>query len=934
MPDWEAFVRRRASSGPPLSDDAIEELADHVEETYRAALAAGLTEGEALEAARAELDEESVRSSGESEPTPRIGAFLPRWNAARRQLQRVNNDLLSDSRYGIRVATRSPWMALAACLSVAIGIGGATAAFSLLDAAVLRQWPYPRADRLVVLSTNVSQYFSAPAFRRLADTDVGLDHLAAVEAHAFVIDLAGQAVLVHGQRISSPGLALLGLDGALRPRLGRPFLPSEFAPGTAPVLLISHRLWQRSFASSEDVIGRNLTVDGRSARIIGVLPPQFEFFPDGDILTPLSLTGPGTYDEFDRHLEVFGSVRPGVQSSEVVWWLTSLTRTFHPSQTPAVESVRERMFRSVVPTMRVLTLVSFVILAVCGLNFATLLTVRAAERRRELAIRIALGAHRARLVRQLMTEGMVLAILGGMVGAAVAQVGRGLVVGSATEGILSADAGLDWQAFTFAALLTVAAGALFSIVPARRAVAAVDLETEIKGSAAVEGLALARPRWFSSTWLASSIQLALTMALLIGAALLVKSLGRVEAFNPGYDSANAVTLRLDLPASTYPTDADVARFENDVRGQLAAVPGVDDIGSASSLPYTVGALQMRMLTFELPVQVSGSPEAMPFGWRVPPPPPPAPGMAGLPAIDFHPALSCEVGPFFFRAMRIPILSGREFTTFDTATSTPVVIINRKMAERYWPGVNPIGRRVRLGPLYPWKTIVGVVENVRRFARDDAVRSEYYEPFAQAGDERRVTEALGGLPASFAWRYATPSPLMFVVRTRLGPRAVSSAATRIVHEVDPALPIVEVSTLRDALNNAVAERRFLMAHVVAFAALALLLGLGGIYAVTAQAVGARTRELGIRAALGAKASQLVWVAIRDGLVVTSIGGSVGLLIAMVLAPQLGAFLYNVSPWDVHTYAVVTVVMIPVVISAAWVPARRAAHVDPLIALKSL
>jgi putative ABC transport system permease protein len=850
-----------------------------------------------------------------------------------RSARRLENDLVQDARYGVRLATRSRGMALAACLSIAVGIGGSTTAFSLLDATALKQWPYPHADRLVVVSTNVSQYFSAPAFRWLLETDVGLDHLTAAEAHGFVVDLAGQATLVNGHRVSPQALALFGLNGPLRPTPGRPFSESEFAPASEPVLLISHRLWQRSFASSETVIGRSLTVDGKSARIIGVLPREFGFFPNGDILAPLSFSGTSTYNEFDRTLEVFGSLRPGVQSSEVAWWLTSITRQLRPKQIALVESVRERLFRSLAPTIRVLTLVSLVILAVCGLNFATLLTVRFADRRQELAIRTALGADRWRVVRQLVTEALVLSIAGGLAGTLVAYVGRGVFIGTATTGVLNTASGLDWRAFTFAALLTIGIGLLFSVRPARRATATIELDLAVKGGVASDQATLSRPRWLTSNWLAGSIQLALTMVLLVGAGLLVKSLARIQAFNPGYDSANAVTIRFDLPPARYPTDTEVARFVRDMTDRLGTLAGIEAVGAASSLPYAAGALHMSTVTFEESVRVSGPPETMPLGWRVPPPPPPAPGMGQAPAIDFFLALSCEVGPSFFGAMRVPLLGGREFTSFDNADSAPVVIINRKMADRYWSGVNPIGRRMRRGPLYPWKTIVGVVDNIRRFARDDAVRSEYYEPFAQAGDQRRVASSLGGLPASFAWGDAAPSPVMLVVRSRLGARAISSDATRVVHEIDPALPIVHVSTLRDALDDAIAERRFLLTQVVGFAAIAMLLAIVGVYAVTSQVVRARARELGIRAALGGSASQLMWVAIRDALVLTAIGVSLGLMISALLTPQLGAFLYNVSPWDMRTYLTVTFILIPVVISAAYGPAQRAARIDPLIALKS-
>jgi putative ABC transport system permease protein len=443
-----------------------------------------------------------------------------------------------------------------------------------------------------------------------------------------------------------------------------------------------------------------------------------------------------------------------------------------------------------------------------------------------------------------------------------------------------------------------------------------------------------KPRWFAANWLPGSIQLALTMMLLVGAGLLVKSVARIQSFNPGYDAANAVSVRFDLPSVRYRTDADVAGFVASMTERIRAVPGVEAVGATSSLPYIAGALQMRTVIFDQPVRVSGPPEPMPLGWVRPPPPPPAPGQTNpIAAVEFHPTLSCEVDPGFFRAMRIPLLRGREFTAQDSATATPVVIINRSMAERYWSNIDPIGRRMRLGPLYPWKTVVGVVDNIRRFARDDAIRSEYYEPFAQAGDQRRLMEKLSG--QQLRWFQNTkPTPVMLVVRSPLDPRAISSVVTTVVREVDSSLPVVQVSTLRDALDNAVAERRFLLEHVVAFAGLALLLAAVGVYAVTSQVVKGRARELSIRAALGAGAGHLLWLAIRDGLVVAGIGGCFGILMSALFTSQLGAFLYHVSPWDFGTFFAVTLILIPVVVSAAYIPARRAAGADPLDALKTM
>jgi len=286
-------------------------------------------------------------------------------------------------------------------------------------------------------------------------------------------------------------------------------------------------------------------------------------------------------------------------------------------------------------------------------------------------------------------------------------------------------------------------------------------------------------------------------------------------------------------------------------------------------------------------------------------------------------------------MRIPLLNGRDFTPFDTAASPPVVIINQAMAARYWPDTDPVGRRMRLGPLFPWKTIVGVVGNVRRFSRDDEIRSEYYEPFAQAGDQRRLFASRGiDVATRGVFGQAPASPVMVVVRGRLTIRAAANTVAPLVRTIDPALPIAQVSSLREALDNAIADRRFVMSHVVGFAALALLLAAVGVYAVTSHVVRRRGRELSIRAALGARRAHLIWLPMRDGVVVAVVGVFFGGLLSIALTPQLRGFLYEVNPWDWSTLLLVAVLLVPSVICASYFPARRAARVDPLTALKSI
>ena len=397
----------------------------------------------------------------------------------------------------------------------------------------------PHADRLVVVRTDVSQYFSAPAFQRLLDRETGLDHVMAAEAHGFVMDMAGQAVLVNGHRVSQEALALLGLDGPLRPTLGRPFLESEFAKTSEPVLLISHRLWQAQFGSSD---GRRRPKRQRGWRFRAshrCPSSPVRFFSERRHPRAADFRRATAYDEFARTLEVFGSLKAGLQPAEAAWRLTSTTRRFRPTQIATVESVRERLFKGFGPTIRVLSLVSLVILAVCCVNFATLLTIRSADRRQELAVRTALGAGRERIVRQLVTEAMVLSIAGGGAGALIAHVGSTAFSAGASAGILNTASTPDWRVSVFAALLTIGTGLLFSIGPARRATATLDLDVALKDGIVAQETTV-KPRWFASNWLSGSIQLALTMMLLVGAGLLVKSLARIQSFDPGYDSANAV----------------------------------------------------------------------------------------------------------------------------------------------------------------------------------------------------------------------------------------------------------------------------------------------------------------------------------------------------------------------------------------------------------
>jgi putative ABC transport system permease protein len=850
------------------------------------------------------------------------------WDVLWLQRQRWEDDVVQDIRYAFRLFRRAPGLALAGILSVGLGIGATTSVFTLINAALLRPLPYPDVDRLVTVTTDQSRLFSVPGFLQVQAGNRSLDQLAAVETMKFVIG-GGHPVQVTGQLVTAEFLPLVGLDGPLRPSPGRPFTREEFGPAAPAVVLISHRLWQTRFGGAVDVVGTTIPLDATPTTIVGVLPERFDFFASSDLIAPLTTQSGRAHDPLYHSLEIVGRLKRSVPAADAARQITALLERETPPPTASIAFVRETLVQDFRRSILILWAMTGLVLLVGCLNFANLLAARTTARAHELAVRTGLGARRFRLVRQLVTEALVLAIAGGLVGLAAAYGGRGLLLAATTSHFLGAsDVPLDLRVVGFALSVSMAAGLVFGLTPAIKGLAADRLEPYLKRGAGSRGLSGSGAQGVSTTLAAA--QVAVTLVLLAGAGLLLKSFWKLASYEPGYDATHGVTLHFELPETSYPEDADVTRFIAAFTEAATSVPGIHAIGAASSLPLVESGFRFRAVAMEGgPTGPVGPPERLPLG-ILPPPPPPAPP-AGVtlpfPIYDFFMTFSGRTSPGFFSAMRIPLVQGRDFTAEDGPGTAPVAMVNQAFVDRYWRGVDPIGRRIRNNPVEPWITVVGVVGNIRRFSRDDDIRAEVYRPLSQQGDRRRGDRRPGQAAVG-----TYTSDVYFVVRTTAAPDEFARTARALLASIDPTLPIADVATLQGTLDAAIAPRRFLLRLFVVFAASALVLAAVGVYGVTTYVTRQRTREMAIRVALGAAPASIVRLVMRHGVRIAVVGVATGLALALSGSRYLRVYLYEVSPLDVWAHAAVATALASVVLIASYLPARRAARVDPVASLK--
>ncbi|MGH9840046.1 MAG: ABC transporter permease [Blastocatellia bacterium] len=836
--------------------------------------------------------------------------------------------LWMDLRFGLRMLLKHPGFTLATLISLAIGIGANTALFSLVNAVLWHPLPYPHAERLVTVGDGGGH--SAPEFIEFGQQSQTLEHLAAFETRDYAFTGNRAALDLRGQRISAELLPLLGVT----PQLGRAFAAAEFQPGRAQVVLISHSLWQKRFAADPQIIGQAVTLDERRYTVIGVLPPAFAFFPASDLLTPLTFNAEELSNDSYFPYNLVARLKPGVTLEQAQ---LGIRRSTNPTAKVRLVPLRERLVKDFRPTLFILWCVVALVLLIACTNFANLLLARAANRQKELAIRAALGAGRGRIVRQLLTESVLLSLLGGALGLLCAYWALHALVAANPAAVIGLDVstrpgtiprlgevGIHWWAIGFTFGLSLLTGVLFGLAPALQ-FSKPDLNHSLKEGAAVTNAGFRLWRHQRTRSLLAISEIALALVLLIGAGLLIRSYWRLQQVKPWFQTQNLLTLQLEFPCYRYRTGAMVNSFVTLLSENLATLPGVESVGATANLPLSKAG-NFKFFSIEGRPDIDQKlEEDLPFGWS---PPLPPPFSLGTQRIHLLMSFHSEISPSYFQTMGILLQRGRVFDQHDDMYAQRVAIINEAMARRYWPNEDPLGKRIKLGSLLtsdPWLTIVGVVGNVRHYALEDKPRPEFYRPFMQS-TERKASDT----QARAAFRGTDTVSL--VVRTSGQPAALAEAVQKLVWSFDQDQPIQRLATMEELLAEATAPRRFKLLLFGMAAVVALLLAGVGVYGVMAYLVAQRTHELGIRLALGAQRSDILRLVLGQGMQLALAGLALGLVAALALTRWLKNLLFGISATDPLTFVMIALLLAGITLLACYLPARRATRVDPLVALR--
>jgi putative ABC transport system permease protein len=802
------------------------------------------------------------------------------------------NTLLQDLRYGLRVLAKSPAFTAVAVLVTALGIGANTAIFSVVNAVLLRPLPYTHPEQLVrVLTLDKKRGGTDPdqSYLNFADLRAHnnvFESLAAYSDAGATLTGAGAPERVFGMDASADLFRVLGVSA----QLGRTFAPEDERPGSA-VVVISDGAWRRRFGSDPQAVGRQITLGGKPKTIIGVLPADFQFpFSDQqpEYFGPYNPEGGMEKQRGAYYLRVIGRLKDGVSvrqaEEEMRADFAALEQQYpdaNDGQGVSLVSAHEDLVGNMRPTLLILLgAVGFVLLVACA-NVANLQLARASGRGREMAIRMALGAGRRRVVRQLLTESVLLSALGGAAGLVLAAWGVSLITGFVPSDIPRVrEAGLDPLVLSFTLAASVVTGVVFGLAPALQS-SKVDLNESLKegGRGTTDGRARSRVR---SLLIVSEV--ALSLVLLVGAGLLIKSFVKLRNTSPGFDPRGVLTADVSLPSVRYPKYEEQARFFQQAVEGASHLPGVESVGAIFPLPYSENGINT---TFT----IEGRPE-------------PSPGDQPL-------AGGRIITPDYIRAMGIPLVKGRTFTEGDTDKAPKVILINETLARKYFPGEDPIGKRLHLGLSSINGEIVGVVGDVRDRHLDKEASPEYYVPYQQV----------------------TIGDMSFVVRAKSGdPSALAQPLRSVVQGLDKDLPLYQVRTMESRVAESVARQRFSMTLLVAFAGLTLALAAVGIFSVMSFLVAQRTHEIGVRVALGARERDIVGMVVRYGMTLALVGIAAGVVGAFALTRLMSGLLYGVSPTDPVTFAAIALLLALVALAACLVPARRATKVDPMVALR--
>jgi predicted permease len=807
---------------------------------------------------------------------------------------------LQDFRYALRMLRKNRVLAIVVVFSLAIGIGANSAIFSVVDALLLRPLPYPQPERLAAIwlhSPGIGIFRDWPSpgqYVDLQNENHSFDEMAIARLRGFTLTGRDQPELLGGITSSSTLLHMLGA----KPLVGRLLLPEEDKPGKPPVVILSYRLWRRLFSSDPRIVGTSITLNGNSYAVAGVLTPDFFLNPEVmpaegpidkfDVFLPLPLGADAAQRRGDENYNIVVRLKPGVSVAQAQADVDAIAsrirekdkrdRTFGMTVIGLQEQVVGDVRRAL---LVLLGSVALVLLIACA-NVANLLLTRAAGREKEIAIRTALGASGPRVVRQLLTESVLLALMGGAAGLVFAKWALYMVHAINPGNIPRLeDIGINGAVLAFTFGVSLVTGVLFGLAPAWRALA-IDLNTSLKSGGRTgqtsAGMGLGRNRLRG---LLVVSELALSLMLLVGAGLLLRSFVRLQRVPPGFSTDHVLSLRVIATGPNYKEDKAVAQFYREVEDRVAHLPGVQAEGTVSVLPLT-GEVGWGGIKVE--------------GYS----PPPGQELQ----VDLRVA---STG--YFSAMDIPLVKGRFFSDHDRADSQQVAIIDEKFARRFWPGGDAVGKHLWFDPKKPI-TIAGVVGVVKQYGLDGEGKIAVYFPEQQNPG----------------------NGLYLVARTSLDPAALAGAITREVHAVDPNVVVYDVRTMQDRLYDSLARQRFATTMLGAFAAFALLLAAVGVYGVMSYLVSQGTHDIGVRMALGARPANILRLVTRQGMELAGIGIAGGLIGALALTRVMVGLLFGVSTTDAVTFSTVALILAAVALVATVIPARRAISIDPIVALR--
>jgi putative ABC transport system permease protein len=805
-----------------------------------------------------------------------------------------------DIRYGVRMLLKAPSISIVATIALALGIGANTAIFSVVNAVLLRPLPFPNSERLMnVWETDSTRGYvrgsaSYPNFADWRDQSHSFEHMASYHNSDFILTGRGTSTRVQGAVVNADLFPLLGAS----PVIGRGFLPSEDNPGdTGRVVVLSQQLFQQRFNSDPNIMNQSIVLDGKSYTIVGVMPAAFQFPIQNDpveLWTTVAVDREGeepiTQERGAHYMNVIARLKPGVPREQAQAEMTAISARLEQQypdkdlhKSTRLEPTLEALVGDVRPALLILLgAVGFVLLIACA-NVANLLLARAMTRHKEMAIRSALGASRMRVIRQLLTESVILSLAGGTLGLVLAVWWSDLLIALGKQNIPRAlQVGLDWRVLGFTLLVSVLTGVVFGLVPAIHS-SKTELTESLKegGRAGSEGARRNRIRGVLVVG-----ELAIAVVLLVGAGLLIQSLWRLRSVSPGFDSQNLLTFVVGIPEVKYPADKQEPFYRELVR-RVESLPGVRSASSIIPLPLNGDAFVISFETEGRPVEKGNQPSA-----------------------DFF---AIEEG--YFKTLGVSMLKGREFTERDNKTAPPVIIVNQAFANKFFPGEDPIGKRIKPGistnsDKPAMREIVGVVSDVRNRNLSSEVRAGYFIPVLQ-------------MPFN---------QMTLIVRTGNDPHSLITAVQNEVHAMDQEVPVFSIKTMDEYISATVATPRFNATLLVIFAAVALVLTIVGLYGVMSYSVAQRTNEIGIRMALGAQTGDVLRLIVSQGFKLVLIGLGIGLVGAFALMRVIASLLFGVTTKDPLTFASAAVLLALVAFLACYIPARRATRLDPLHALR--